>query len=85
MANLLSMTIVFAILAWVVNLNVAHAADLYDDPPPPSVRYYAPPVRAYFPPPIFFVPRPQFASPCLPGFVWRVYPDGNGECWPLPY
>jgi hypothetical protein len=28
---------------------------------------------------VFFAPN---NGRCLPGFFWRVYPDGNGECWP---
>jgi hypothetical protein len=65
--------------------------------PPPASRgdaasNSASPCHSEMPPhPMAFRPagRPPgyvFYAPsngrCLPGFFWRVYPDGAGECWP---
>jgi hypothetical protein len=33
---------------------------------------------------IYFVPGPRLQYPCNPGWIWRVFPDGNGTCWPIP-
>jgi hypothetical protein len=67
--------------AFMASIASASAADLYE----PS--YQPPPPMAYRPPGsppgvVFYAPNPTPPSPCLPGFFWRVYPDGNGECWP---
>jgi hypothetical protein len=44
---------------------------------PDAPMAYRPPGRP--PGPVFYAPNNER---CLPGFFWRVYPDGNGECWP---
>lgn len=62
----------------------AVAADYGEPPPPPPAYVYpAPPVPAHGSPGVVFY-APVYVPPsrCLPGFFWRVYPDGNGECWP---
>jgi hypothetical protein len=46
---------------------------------PPPVTLYRAPGR---PPAITFY-DPRHSDRCLPGFVWRLYPDNSGECWPL--
>jgi hypothetical protein len=76
-----------AIFAFAVLIGGALAAD-WDYPPSPAFTYPPPPPAYVYRPPgsppsvVFYAPNPTPPSRCLPGFFWRVYADGNGECWP---
>jgi hypothetical protein len=82
------MKLILASLAFMASIGAATAADFDDYPPPPAYVYRPPPPAYAYRPPgnppgiVFYAPSPTPSAPCLPGFFWRVYPDGNGECWP---